>query len=72
MEKTFRNFGISSDTPIKSKQHLKLAKLVGHRPTINFSVNAKNFEGLLDAGSMISLISKKWLNKQFHTMKIEP
>ena len=63
MEKTFRNFSIASDTPIKLKQHLKLAKLVGYRPMINFWVNAKNYEGLLDTESVISLISKEWLDK---------
>ena len=61
-EKTFRNFSVSSDTPLKPKQHLKLAKLVVHRPMINFWVNRKNFEGLWDTWSTISLISKEWFD----------
>ena len=37
----------------------------------SFSVDRKNFEGLSGTGSMISLISEEWLDKQFHTMKIQ-
>ena len=68
-EKTFRNFSISSDNLLKLKQHLKLVELVGHGPVINFYVGGKNFGGFWDTVSIISLISKEWLNKQFHNIR---
>ena len=39
---------------------------------INFCVGGETVEGFWDTESIISLISKEWLNKQFHNMKIEP
>ena len=39
--------------------------------SINFWVDGKRFNGFLDTGSIISLVSKQRLDKQFHTIKIE-
>ena len=58
------------DTPLKPKLHTKITNLVGHRPLIKFIVNDKEFERLWDTSSMISLISRDWLRKQFKDTKI--
>ena len=39
--------------------------------SINFWVDGKRFNGFLDTESIISLVSKQRLDKQFHTIKIE-
>ena len=39
--------------------------------SINFWVDGKRFNGFLDTGSIIGLVSKQRLDKQFHTIKIE-
>ena len=53
-------------------KHSKLVKLVGNRPLVNYSLNDKMFEGLWDTGSMISLISKTWLDFEFPKQTVYP
>ena len=50
---------------------MKLVKLIGHKPMINFSLNNKNFEGLRDTGSMISLVNLYWLKTEFNDIQID-
>ena len=38
---------------------------------INFSLNNKNFEGLWDTGSMISLVNLYWLKTEFSDIQID-
>ena len=38
---------------------------------INFSLNNKNFEGLWDTGSMISLVNLYWLKTEFNDIQID-
>ena len=59
------------DAPSKPKQKQKLVKVIGHKPIINFNLNGKNFEGLWDTGSMISLLDIDFLKKEFGDIKIE-
>ena len=40
---------------------MKLVKLIGHKPMINFTLNDKNVEELWDTSSMISLVNLDWL-----------
>ena len=69
--KKFSNFDISYDTPLKPNQQMKLVKLIGHKPMINFTLNDKNFEGLWDTGSMISLVNLDWLKTEFNDIQID-
>lgn len=47
-------------------------KLVGEKPMLNFSIQGKNFQGLYDTGSMVSLISFDWLKTEFPEAQIYP
>ena len=38
---------------------------------INFTLGDKNFEGLWDTGSMISLVNLDWLKTQFNNIQID-
>ena len=69
--KTFSNFEISYDIPLKPNQQIKLAKLIGHKLMINFTLDNKNFEGLWDTGSMISLVNLDWLRTEFNNIQID-
>ena len=69
--KTFSNFEISYDIPLKPNQQIKLAKLIGHKLMINFTLDDKNFEGLWDTGSMISLVNLDWLRTEFNNIRID-
>ena len=69
--KKFSNFDILYDTPLKPNQQMKLVKLIGHKPMINFTLNDKNFEGLWDTGSMISLVNLDWLKTKFNDIQID-
>ena len=69
--KRFSNFDISYDTPLKANQQMKLVKLIGHKPMINFTLNDKNFEGLWGTGSIISLVNVDWLKTEFHDIQID-
>ena len=69
--KAFSNFEISYDTPLKPNQQIKLAKLIRHKLMINFTLDDKNFEGLWDTGSMISLVNLDWLKTQFNNIQID-
>ena len=40
------NFYISHDTSLKADEQMKLDKLIGYKPMINFTLSDKNFEGL--------------------------
>ena len=69
--KKFSNLEISFDTPLKPNQQMKLVKLIGHIPMTNFTLNDKNFEGLWDTGSMISLVNLDWLKTEFNDIQID-
>ena len=69
--KKFSNFDISYDTPLKPNQQMKLVKLIGHKPMINFTLNNKNFEGLWNTGSMLSLVNLDWLKTKFNNIQID-
>ena len=71
-DKTLHNFNCSSDSPLFVKNQKKLAKPVGNRPLIKHKLNNKNFKSLWDAGSIISLMNKDWLNNEFCNIAIQP
>ena len=50
---------------------MKLVRLIGHKPMINFTLNDKNFEELWDTGSMISLVNLDWLKSEFNDIQID-
>ena len=47
-----------------------IVKLIGEKPLIKFCVNGKLYEGLWDTGSMVSLVSTKWLREEFPEQKV--
>ena len=71
-ERNFADFGCFYAQALSPHKHSKLVKLVGNRPLVNYSLNDKMFEGLWDTGSMISLISKTWLDFKFPKQTVYP
>ena len=74
--KKFSNFEISFDTLLKPNQQMKLVKLIGLKPMINFTLNELYFtklyfEGLWDTGSMVSLLNLDWLKTEFNDIQID-
>ena len=65
------DFEISYDTPIKPNEQIKLVKLIGNKPFINFVLNDKKFEGLWDTDSMITLVNLDWLKTEFKDIQID-
>ena len=66
----FKNFSCCYNQCITPGNSLKLAKLVGNRPVLNYTLNNKLCQGLWDTGSMISLINNKWLSEEFPDTEI--
>ena len=64
-------FEISYDTPIKPNEQIKLVKLIGNKPIINFVLNDKNFEGLWDTDSMSTLVNLDWLKTEFKDIQTD-
>ena len=50
---------------------MKLVKLIGHKPIINFTLNDRNLEGLWDTSRMISLVNLDWLKTEFSDIQID-
>ena len=70
-KKNILGFEISYDTPIKPNEQIKLVKLIGNKPFINFVLNDKKFEGLWDTDSMITLVNLDWLKTEFKDIQID-
>ena len=50
---------------------MKLGNLIGPKPRKNFNLSNKNFEGVWDTGSMISLVNLHWLKTEFNDIQID-
>ena len=64
-DRKFRDFTVSNKEPIPARLKKSLVKLVGERPLIKCMLNNRHCLGLWDTGSMVSLVSKNWLEKKF-------
>ena len=53
------------------KTQSKMIRLVGRKPMVNCHLDGKIFDMLWDTGSMICLVSRRWLKKHFPGKKIE-
>ena len=71
-ERNLADFDCSYAQALPPHKHSKLVKLVANRPLVNYSLNDKMFGGLWDTGSMISLISKTWLDFEFPKQSVYP
>ena len=52
------------------KTKRKMMKLVGDKPMLNCQLGGKSFEMLWDTGSMISLVDRSWVRRNFPDEKI--
>ena len=67
-----RDISVSDSEKLPLNMKLTLIKLVGERPLVRISLNGKTVECLWDTGSMISLVSKQFLEDQFPRVTINP
>ena len=51
------------------KEHAKVAKLVGRRCNLNILLNGKQVNALWDTGAQVSIVSNKWLKRNFPLVK---
>ena len=51
-------------------EHRKLIRLVGEKCEVNCILNGLVTKGLWDTGAMVSVVSKKWLKKNFPKLKL--
>ena len=65
-----KEYQVTNKEPIPAKTKHYLVKLVGDRPIIKCFLDNKTCFALWDTGSMISLISKTWLHKNFGNVYI--
>ena len=65
-----KDISISDPEKLPLKLKLKLIRLVGERPLVNICLNGKVVDGLWDTGSMISLISRDFLEEHFPGVEI--
>lgn len=52
------------------KEHAKVAKLVGRRCNLNILLNGKQVNALWDTGAQVSIVSNKWLKRNFPLVKV--
>ena len=62
-------FGLCSAVSAHTKK--KFVKLIGEKPIINIELNRQHCQGLWDTGSMVSLVSQKWLNRHHPNIVIK-
>ena len=55
---------------IDGKTQSKMLKLVGEKPMLKCFLEGKEFNVLWDTGSMVSLVSRKWLATHFPNMSV--
>ena len=64
MDKLYRNLTVRQEQ-VDNKTRTKMLKLVGEKPMLKCFLDGEGFEALWDTGSMISLVSRKWLKENF-------
>ena len=52
------------------KEHAKVANLVGRRCNINILLNGKQVNALWDTGAQVSIVSNKWLKRNFPSIEV--
>ena len=55
---------------LDSRREAKMIKLVGERPMVKCNLDGKDFEVLWDTGSMVSLVSRSWVQDNFPEKKM--
>ena len=69
VNKLYGNYTVHQEkVPFKAKR--KMIKLVGEKPLLKCMLDEKKFEVLWDTGSMISMVDREWVRKNFPNKKI--
>ena len=68
-EKLYRDYSVHQKQ-IDFRTKKKILKLVGDKPMLTCSLDGEKYEVLWDTGSMISLVDRRWLKKNFPDKKI--
>ena len=55
---------------VDTKTQAKIVKLVGEKPILSCRLDGKDFDVLWDTGSMISLVGRQWVQKNFPQKEI--
>jgi hypothetical protein len=63
-DKLYRGFSVRQ-CQVDFRTKKKLMRLVGEKPLVNCNLGDKNSQVLWDTGSMVSLVDRKWLARNF-------
>ena len=69
VKKLYGNYSVREEQ-LDFRNKAKIMKLVGEKPMVNCYLDGKNFEMLWDTGSMVSLVDRKWVEKNFPDKEI--
>ena len=58
-------------THLNSKEHQKVAALVGNKCVMTCKIAKRKFKALWDSGAQVSLLSLRWLQKNFPGMELK-
>ena len=58
--------------PTTTQCKTQIVSMLGGKPLIKFYVNSRVYEGLWNTGSMVCLLSKEWLEREFPKQTIIP
>ena len=53
------------------KEHAKIANLVGRHCNLNVYLNGKQVNALWDTGAQVSIVSNKWLKRNFPSIEVK-
>ena len=69
INKLFREYTVRQ-RQVDTKTQAKIVKLVGEKPILSCRLDGKDFDVLWDTGSMISLVGRQWVQKNFPQKEI--
>ena len=69
-DKLYRGFSVRQ-CQVDFRTKKKLIRLVGKKPVVSCNLGAKKAEVLWDTGSMVSLLDRKWLARNFPDAEIQ-
>ena len=69
-KRVYANLRTMFECTLTPNEKTEVVKLVGKRCMIKCGLGGKDIEALWDSGSMVTLISERWLRKWFPNLKI--
>ena len=70
-DKVYRSYSVR-DKQVDFWKHMKMAKLVGRKPMLQCQLGGKAVKALWDTGSMIAMVSRRWMAENHPDATIYP